>query len=113
MADVNKVSAAIRRTERSRKKLRGTSDRPRLSVEVSNRNIRAQIVDDSQGITLAAVQSPDKGTLTEKATHVGVAIAEAAKKAKISKVVFDRGAKQYHGRVQNVADAARKAGLEF
>lgn len=113
MADVNKVKAAERRTARGRTRLKGTSERPRLSVQVSNKHIRAQVIDDQSGKTLAAAQSADKGTLTEKAEVVGASIAAAAKKAKVSKVVFDRGAKQYHGRVQAVADAARKAGMEF
>ena len=113
MADVNKVTAAARRTERSRTRLKGSSDKPRLAVRASNKSITAQLIDDSQSKTIATAKSPAKGSMTEKAEALGVSIAEAAKAAKIKKVVFDRGSKQYHGRIKALADAARKAGLEF
>ncbi len=113
MADINTVAAAARRTQRSRKRLKGTTDRPRLAVVISNKAVKAQIIDDVNGKTLASAVSAATGTMTEKATAVGTDIATKAKTAKVKKVVFDRGAKQYHGRVQAVAEAARKAGLEL
>lgn len=105
------------RKTRVRYATRGTSDRPRLHVFRSNRFVYAQIIDDSQGKTLvAACQSrskEDTGTKIEKASAVGELIAKKAKQAKITKVKFDRGYYQYHGRVKAVAEAARKHGLEF
>lgn len=95
----------------------GTDKRPRLNVHVSNTHIAAQLIDDTTGKTLAAVstvgQKSLKGTMTEKAEWVGGEIAKQAKTAKVKAVVFDRGGKLYHGRVAALADAARKAGLEF
>lgn len=102
-----------RRQHRTRTQIRGTTDRPRLSVKISNRLISAQIIDDSQSKTLAYASSGTSGTLTERATSVGTEIAKLAAKAKVRKVVFDRGDAKYHGRVKNLADAARAAGLEF
>ena len=106
-----------RRLVRTRARVQGTTDRPRLMVKISLQHVSAQIIDDSTGKTLASTSSAlakDAGkTMTEKATWVGTQIAEAAQKNKISRVVFDRGAKQYHGRVAALADAARKQGLEF
>lgn len=104
------------RAVRARAGVKGTSAQPRLSVNISNMHISAQIVDDSKGITLASASTIGrkiKGTMTEKATTIGEQIAEAAKKAKVSKVVFDRGSKKYHGRVKALAEAARSKGLEF
>ena len=104
------------RAKRTRAKIHGTASRPRLSVHVSNRHITAQIIDDDTKKTLAyatTVGSKIAGTMTEKATAIGKEIAEKAKKAKISTVVFDRGAKLYAGRLSALADAARKEGLEF
>jgi len=102
---------------RVRSIISGTKERPRLSVNISNRHITAQVIDDSKGQTLAATTTAGnklaKGTLTEKATWVGEDIAKKAKTAKVKKVVFDRGSKLYHGRVAAVAEAARKTGLEF
>lgn len=102
------------RHERVRKQIIGTKDIPRLNVYRSNTNIYAQIIDDENGVTLASASSMKmKGNNTELATKVGEAIAKEAKKAKITKVVFDRGGYLYHGRVKALADAARENGLEF
>ena len=102
------------RHERVRKQIIGTKDIPRLNVYRSNTNIYAQIIDDENGVTLASASSMKmKGNNTEVATKVGEAIAKEAKKAKITKVVFDRGGYLYHGRVAALADAARANGLEF
>ena len=107
------------RHERIRENLFGTSERPRLCVFRSNANIEAQIIDDVKGVTLVSATTLEKdlnlknGGNIEAATAVGKAIAEAAKKAKITKVVFDRGGYLYHGRVEALANAARENGLEF
>jgi large subunit ribosomal protein L18 len=111
-----KTMNAARRANRARKLVVGTSERPRLSVHVSNMHISAQIIDDSNSTTVAyatTVGQKQTGTMSEKAALVGKEIAAKAKKAKVSRVVFDRGAKLYHGRVKILADAARENGLEF
>ena len=107
---------AIFRAKRTRAKIHGTAERPRLSVSISNQHITAQIIDDDQGTTLAyatTVGSKITGTQTEKCAKIGQEIAKKAKKAKITKVVFDRGSMAYAGRMSALADAARKEGLEF
>ena len=112
----HKLHNLRQRKARVRSTVIGTSERPRLSVFISNRHITAQVIDDSIHKTLVHVSTNGKsytGTMTEKAEAIGVEIAKKAKTAKISKVVFDRGGKLYHGRVQALADAARKNGLEF
>jgi large subunit ribosomal protein L18 len=104
-----------------RKKIAGTSERPRLCVHRSSRHIRAQVVDDQTGRTLASASSLDgevkksiKGGGNIAASKVvGKAIAERARAKGVEKVVFDRGGYQYHGRVQALAEAAREAGLQF
>lgn len=104
------------RAKRTRAKIHGTADRPRLSVFFSNHHIVAQIINDDNGKTLAyatTVGSKLTGTKTEKAAKIGEEIAKKAKTAKIKKVVFDRGSKLYAGRMSALADAARKEGLEF
>lgn len=104
------------RANRTRAKIHGTADRPRLTVNFSNLHITAQVIDDDKKVTLAyatTVGSKLTGTKTEKAAAIGKEIAEKAKKAKVSKVVFDRGSKLYAGRMSALADAARKEGLEF
>ena len=103
------------RHERVRAKISGTPVCPRLSVYRSNKNISAQIIDDVNGITLASASSLklENGSNIEAASVVGKMIAEEAKKANITKVVFDRGGYLYHGRVQALAEAARENGLEF
>ena len=107
---------AGRRANRVASVVRGTAGRPRLAVHVSNLHVSAQLVDDDAGNTLASASTVGKkltGTMTEKAAEVGKDIAAKAKKAKVTKVVFDRSSKQYHGRVKALAEAARQAGLEF
>lgn len=97
-----------------RKKVSGTPERPRLAVFRSNSNIYAQVIDDNGGNTLAAATSINsKGSKIEQAAEVGKLIAENAKKAGISSVVFDRGGFLYHGRVKALAESAREAGLKF
>lgn len=104
------------RAKRTRAKIHGTAERPRLSVFFSNQHIVAQIINDDEGKTLVyatTVGSKMTGTKTEKAAKIGEEIAKKAKTAKIKKVVFDRGSKLYAGRMSALADAARKEGLEF
>ncbi len=111
----------IRRKARVRVHVTGTSERPRLTVFRSNKHIYAQVVDDSQARSLAAVSTLTKELASKlegqdksgRAKVVGAAIAEVCKKNGISKVVFDRNGYAYHGRVSALADAAREAGLEF
>ena len=104
---------------RIRKKIAGTSTKPRLSVFRSNADIYAQLIDDDNGFTLAAASSRDKDiaaqkvTKSEKSKMVGEAIARKAKDLGIEAVVFDRGGYLYHGRVKSVADGAREGGLVF
>jgi large subunit ribosomal protein L18 len=104
-----------RRHLRVRKKVSGTQARPRLVVFRSLKHIYAQLVDDAKNHTIATVGDLDIETMkkTEKATEVGKRIAERAKAAGITQVVFDRAGYQYHGRVKAVAEGARKGGLEF
>ena len=97
-----------------RKKVSGTSERPRLAVFRSNKEIYAQLIDDVAGNTLASASSKDaKGNKTEQAAVVGKLIADNAKKAGVEAVVFDRGGFLYHGRVKALAESAREAGLKF
>ena len=110
--------ARLRRHRRIRRHLTGTAERPRLVVFRSNRGIEAQLVDDLERKTLASashlgVKKSFKGTKTEQAAEVGKLIAQAAKKAGVETVVFDRGGYLYHGRVKALADAAREGGLNF
>ncbi|MBW3668353.1 MAG: 50S ribosomal protein L18 [Actinobacteria bacterium] len=109
-----------RRHYRVRKKVVGTSTRPRLAVFRSNKHIVAQVIDDATGRTLAAASTHEKdlrsagGTGNKSAAaNVGRLVAERAKAAGVGPVVFDRGGFLYHGRIAAVADAAREAGLEF
>ena len=113
-----KTTARHRRHGRVRKKVQGTADRPRLAVFRSNKHISAQVIDDRAGVTLAAASTYEKdfGDSTgnkEAAAKVGSLLAERAKAAGVTTVVFDRGGNLYHGRVAAVADAAREGGLEF
>jgi large subunit ribosomal protein L18 len=114
------LSLFDRRRRRVRTALRGrASGKPRLSVHRSGRHIYAQVIDDSAGKTLAAASTLDQdikgktGATKDGAAAVGKAVAERAKKAGVSQVVFDRGGFLFHGRVKALADAAREGGLEF
>lgn len=113
----SKLNNLIRRKNRIRSVVSGTTERPRLSVFVSNKHVSAQLIDDTKHTTVAAIttvgQKAATGTMTEKAAWVGSEIAKKAKTAKIKSVVFDRNGKLYHGRVKALADAARAGGLEF
>ncbi|HEX6333742.1 MAG TPA: 50S ribosomal protein L18 [Flavisolibacter sp.] len=104
---------------RIRAKVKGTAQKPRLSVFRSNTEIYVQLIDDDNAVTLAAASSKDKdlkgqtGTKSEKSKLVGQAIARKAKELGIENVVFDRGGNLYHGRVKQVAEGAREGGLVF
>lgn len=114
---IHKQRNRDQRKGRIRAVVSGTAKRPRLSVYVSNLHITAQLIDDESGKTLGYAttvgQKAASGNMTAKAVWVGEEIAKQAKAAKLKAVVFDRGGKLYHGRVAALADAARKAGLEF
>ena len=110
--------ARSRRHTRVRKRLRGTPERPRLAVYRSNRYIYAQVIDDVEGRTLAAASSQEsdlRGNAlnVDTASQVGSLLADRAKEAGVTSVVFDRGGYKFHGKVKALADAAREAGLEF
>lgn len=126
MADIAHArrEGRIRRHRRVRKKIHGTAARPRLAVFRSNKHLVAQLIDDNAGRTLAAASTAEadlkaqlggatNGATVDAATKVGTLVAERAKAAGITTVVFDRGGFIYHGRIAAVADAAREAGLEF
>lgn len=117
MADlVKKQLNKSLRKGRVRSKVSGTAERPRLTVTISNLHVSAQLIDDVAGKTIAAattVGTKTTGSKSELAAKVGTDIAKKAKKAKISKVVFDRNGRQYAGRLSALADAARKEGMEF
>ncbi len=103
---------------RIRKKLSGTSERPRLAIHFSNKNVYAQLIDDSTGRTIVSASTLDKeveatGASLDTAAKVGSLIASRAKEAKFENVVFDRGGHLYHGKVKALADAAREGGLQF
>ena len=116
---LTKIERRTRIKNRVRTIISGTAERPRLSVYRSNKEIYAQLVDDVQGVTLTSASSKAKeigskeGSKTEKAALVGKLIAEKALAAGITTVVFDRGGYLYHGRVKQLADAAREGGLKF
>ncbi len=110
--------ARVRRHKRVRRRIVGSSERPRLVVFRSNRGIAAQLVDDMEGKTLAfaghgQLKKAFKGTKSEQAAEVGKLLAANAKKAGIEAVVFDRAGYLFHGRVKALADAAREGGLKF
>ena len=113
-----RTASRHRRHLRGRKHLRGTPDRPRLSIYRSNKYIYAQVVDDIGGTTLAAASSQEADLRGERlnvetAAKVGTKVADRAKEAGVTSVVFDRGGYKYHGRLKALADAAREGGLEF
>jgi len=111
-----KIERRLKIKQHIRTTVCGTAERPRLTVFRSNSQIYAQVIDDTKGVTLASASSlaiKDKITKTEKAALVGKALAEAAIKAGVETVVFDRNGYLYHGRVKQLADAAREAGLKF
>lgn len=122
MKEWNKIEGRERRHKIIRKKIAGTKERPRLSVRRSLSNIYAQLIDDVDGKTLAAMStlSPEIRETVKKdggnvkgASALGTALADLCKKKGISKVVFDRAGYLYHGRVKALAEAARKGGLQF
>ena len=112
-----KEAVRLRRRRRVRAKVRGSAERPRISVRRSKRGVFVQLIDDDAGRTLAAV-SWTEGELRdlarmEQAARAGALLAERAKEAGVQSVVFDRGGYQYHGRVRALAEAAREGGLAF
>jgi len=117
MAVLTKPQHRLRRRRRVRAKVRGSAERPRLSVFRSNRGISAQLVDDDHGATVAAASwtEPELRKLAslEQAKRAGALLAERAKAAGVERCVFDRGGYRYHGRVRALADGAREAGLAF
>ncbi len=121
MNAADKVRQLERRRQRVRQAIMGTAERPRLNVFRSTAHIYAQVIDDIRGATLAAASSLDKTIRTsvkstggiEAAKAVGKLIADRAKAAKVTAVVFDRGGRRYHGRIKALADASREGGLRF
>jgi large subunit ribosomal protein L18 len=114
--DKNELRKAVH--TRIRKKISGTSQRPRLTVFRSTNHIYAQVIDDSKGVTLASAATTESafsnsGGNVAAAKEIGKLIAKRAKEKGIDRVVFDRGGYIYHGRVRSLAEAAREAGLEF
>jgi large subunit ribosomal protein L18 len=113
----SKAAARIRRQVRGRKRISGTTERPRLVVSRSSRHLFVQVVDDTQGRTVVSASTMESdlrsfdGDKTAKAKKIGELVAERAKKAGIEAVVFDRGGNKYHGRVAAIADGAREGGL--
>jgi len=116
-----KITGRERRQNRIRKKVAGTSERPRLNVFKSNANIYAQLIDDQAGVTITSASTLDTDIKTalkssgnkEAAKAVGAAVAKKALEKGLKDVVFDRGGYIYHGRIKALADAAREAGLNF
>jgi large subunit ribosomal protein L18 len=118
MSQLTTREMRLRRHRRVRGKIRGTAERPRLTVFRSNRGIFAQLVDDDAGKTVAAASwvglpKSFKGDKSEQAAEVGKTLAQAAKKAGVESVVFDRGGYLFHGRVKALAEGAREGGLSF
>ena len=119
--EVNREKARARRHKHIRRRVHGTSERPRLNVFRSLNHIYAQVIDDSAGVTLASASTIDREVRdqvdglkkTDQARVVGQAVAERALAKGVKKVVFDRGGYKYHGRVKALAEAAREAGLDF
>ena len=118
MSNINRKSIRRRIHNRIRRKVTGTTERPRLTVHYSNQHIYAQVIDDSVGKTLVSASTLDKAfekatSNVESAQKVGQLIAERAKGSNISAVVFDRGGHLYHGKIKALANAAREGGLQF
>lgn len=118
MSQLNRKEVRRRIHKRIRRKVSGTAERPRLAVHYSNQHIYAQVIDDASGNTVASASTLDKNVENGSsnvacATSVGKLLAERAKAANVSAVVFDRGGHLYHGKIKALADAAREAGLEF
>jgi large subunit ribosomal protein L18 len=117
MSTLTAPQRRLKRRRRVRAKVRGTAERPRISVFRSNRGVAAQLIDDVAGRTLAAANwtEPELRALApmEQARRVGATLAERAKAAGVEAAVFDRGGYQYHGRVKALAEGAREGGLEF
>ncbi|TAG09038.1 MAG: 50S ribosomal protein L18 [Verrucomicrobia bacterium] len=118
MSMINRKSTRQRIHRRIRRKVSGTSERPRLAISYSNQHIYAQVIDDASGRTIASASTLDSSiekaaSNVESAQKVGALIAERAKGSNISAVVFDRGGHLYHGKVKALADAAREGGLQF
>lgn len=117
MAQRSRADLRVARHQRLRKRLDGTTARPRLAVFRSLKNISAQIIDDASGHTLVSASSLEKDLKAtgnaEGAKKIGIELAKRAKEKGISAVVFDRGGFQYHGRVEKLAEGAREGGLEF
>jgi large subunit ribosomal protein L18 len=117
MSVKSKQVVRLKRRRRVRAKVRGTAERPRISVFRSNRGISAQLIDDDAAHTLAAVNWTEDGLRElapgEQAKRVGILLAQRAQAAGVTTAVFDRGGYQYHGRVQALADGAREGGLIF
>ncbi|MEA2483423.1 MAG: large subunit ribosomal protein [Thermoleophilaceae bacterium] len=117
MSVTSKPTKRLKRRRRVRSKIRGTADRPRLSVFRSNKGVFAQLIDDTNGRTVAAVNwtEPELRSLAsmEQAKRVGELLAQRAKEAGVETCVFDRGGYQYHGRVAALAEGAREGGLAF
>jgi large subunit ribosomal protein L18 len=117
MTVLTKRQRRLKRRRRVRARVNGTAERPRLSVYRSNRGVFGQLIDDSKGATVAAVNwtEPELRELsaTEQAKKAGELLAERAKQAGIESCVFDRGGYQFHGRVKALADGAREGGLAF
>lgn len=110
---MRKLTTTEQRRNRVRSRMSGTAERPRLSVNISNRGLYAQIIDDTKGTTLVSARSNHKGAIIEQAEALGAEIAKAAKSKKISSVVFDRRGKMYAKRLHSFSEAARNGGLEF
>ena len=115
-----KIDPITLRHKRIRKRVQGTTERPRLAVHFSGKNIYAQVIDDDLGKTLVSATTTEKTFKSEKSTRANTATAEKIgkliaerSKGKVSKVVFDRGGFMYHGKVKALAEAARQGGLEF
>ena len=117
MSVTSKPTKRLKRRRRVRAKVAGTPQRPRISVFRSNRGVMAQLIDDVNGTTLAAVSWTESELKSlprmDQARRAGVLLAERAKAAGIESVVFDRGGYQYHGRVKALAEGAREGGLSF